>query len=161
MITYESEATSLGPERERTVSISYLFNPKSSISVYFSPRLPFSLSPLSFSPSFPFSSSFCPSITQFLTISPDPMLILILLPHGSITHFSHFCIYSKERGPPLLFLKPRKASTPIPPKIDPSKPLPHIPSLIVYDFIFNQMWMFLNLRGQFYGGGNEAFQGGR
>lgn len=144
-ITRDSGAKSLGPERERMRrtaspgSISYLSTPN-----YLSPSNVPSNSPL-FSP-FLFCSSFCPSITPFLTISPDPILILILLPHGSITHFSHFCIYTKERGAPLPVLKPPKLSPPIPPKYRSPKPLPYIPSLIVY-FIFNQMRMFLNLRG--------------
>lgn len=66
-------------------------------------------------PSFPFSflfqSSFCPPISPYFPISPDSMPILILLPHGSITHFSHFCIYTKERGAPLFFLKPPPKSS--------------------------------------------------
>lgn len=46
---------------------------------------------------FLFHSFFCPFTTPFLTISPDPMLILILLPHSSITHSSHFCIHNPRR----------------------------------------------------------------
>lgn len=138
-------------ERDSLSSLHFIsFHPKSSIYVWFSPHLtsPLFLSSLSPPFSFLFYSSFCPTITPFLTISPDPMLILILLPHGSITHFSHFCIHTKERGAPLLSQTP-KLCPPIPLKYRSPKPLPHIPSLIVYDFIFNQMWMSLNLKGQF------------
>lgn len=92
---------------------------------------------------FLFHSFFCPSITPFLTISPDPMLILILLPHSSITHSSHFCIHNpRRRG-----RSSRGGKPPICPNIDPPPtPPPTLPtppnlchaSLIVYDFIFNQ-----------------------
>lgn len=75
----------------------------------------------SLSAPFPFllHSSFCPSITPFLTISPDPMLILILLPHGSITSFSHFCIYAKERGGSSVLSQTPKAQP------NPPTPKPH------------------------------------
>lgn len=133
MITYES----MGPEREKMrrtvcqVFISYLFTPNHRSLSYFLHVCLF-LPPLSF----PFCSSLCPSITPSLTISPDPMLILILLPHGSITHFSHFCIHTKERGAPLFFLKPPQLSPPIPPNID----LPnvgHIYHLLLYMISFS------------------------
>lgn len=68
---------------------------------------------------FLFHSFFCPSITPFLTISPDPMLILILLPHSSITHSSHFCIHNpRRRG-----RSSRRGKLPICPNIDPPPPL--------------------------------------
>lgn len=128
MITYESEPISLGRGRQRMrivfpVPISYLFTLNTHL---FSASCSFSFPVLHFCYlSFLYYSSFCPSITPFLTISPDPLLILILLPHGSITHFRHFCIYTKERGAPLFFLKPPKLSPPIPPNIDPKTSASH------------------------------------
>lgn len=95
--------------------------------------------------SFLFHSSFCPSIAPFLTISPDPTLILILLPHSSITHFSHFCIHAQERGAPVLLHNPPpnppipKLSPSICPNIDPppppkKKPLPYYLLLYMVSF---------------------------
>lgn len=68
-------------------------------------------------------SSLCPSISPFLTISPDPLLILILLPHSSITHFSHFCIYTKDDGLCFVFTNPPKSPVLQSPKYRSPKPL--------------------------------------
>lgn len=144
MITYQSEAKPEGPENCLLTLRFVSFYPEAPTLSNFLRVLPL----ISFSPSFfLFSSSFCPSITPFLPISPDPMQILILLPHSSITHFSHFCIYTKGKG--LLFsfahpLPPKRSVLQSPPKYSSSKPLPHRQSLIGYaDFIFNHnFWMW-------------------
>lgn len=166
MITYESEAKSLGPESERMrtvlpppVSISYLFTPNHpSLSNFLFISLFFSFSPL--------------FLLRFLSL-----LLILLSHHHPIPHYQswpnadlnpltsrlHYPlqpflhIHQRKRGSSL-FLKPPKLSPPNPPNIDPQN-LCLIYLLIVYDFIFNQMWMFLNLRGQFYGG-NKALEGG-
>lgn len=107
-------------------------------------------------PVFLLCSSLCPSISPFLAISPDPLLILILLPHSSITHFSHFCIYAKDDGLLFVFKNPpkKKAQSSNPPNID----LPNL--YLVYHPLLYMMSSFPVIFSESEGVGNEDWDGG-
>lgn len=90
---------------------------------------------------------------------PDPLLILILLPHSSITHFSHFCIYTKDDGLCFVFMNPPTAPSSNPPNMD----LPNL--CLLYPSLLYRMSSFVffflgNLRGQAYGGNEDWGAGG-
>lgn len=144
MITYESESKPVGPEKERMRRTSL-----SSLRLIF---LPFSL--ISFPPFFLslllILLSLHHPIPHYQSWPNADLYPLTSQLHYPLQPFLH--IHPRRGASFPLFATPTKLSPPIPPKYRSPKPLPHIPSLIVYDFIFNQMWRFLNLRGESYGG---------